>query len=543
MSNFQVKYSVEMVDKMSKTLQGIDSKLNRFERNSKKSFEEVGLASNKTASRIKGGLVKAFALIGTGAVVKDAISTIASFGRAMSTLEAVTGATSEEMRQLRENAKIVGNTTEKSATDAANAQIALARAGLKTNEILGATSQVVDLAVGANLSLEQSAEGVAKVMRGMGMSAEETTRIVDTLTQGANNANTNVSQLIEAFRDSASVFSSPQNAIEELTSLMMVLADRGIQGSQAGTALRSTIVKLGAPSTEGAKKLKKYGLSLKDVSIQSRGTIPVLQKLQKVTSKMGENEETSFLKALVGEEALPRLKILIKNIDSVSEAQEKLANKTGITAKVAKVMSNNLEGDFKNLQSKAEGLKIALLEGKGDSFLRQATQQAAGLVDKLTQAINKRTELRSLAEKSLAGDEEAKKELEAKKAERRVSGGLFNKTNEQKVAKIEAELKKIRIEKEAGLADFGDNARMGYLLKKRNKLLEGRTSMGQAAQAQNLSMLQSAIQPQQNTMQGNMNVTFANAPTGMQVNSNIDSNFPMQSKIDINTGSNRILGE
>lgn len=206
-------------------------------------------------------------------------------------------------------------------------------------------------------------------------------------------------------------------------------------------------------------------------------------------------------------------------------------------------MSNNLEGDFQNLKSKAEGLKIALLEGTGDSFLRQATQQAAGLLGGLTAVINKREELRRLAEKSLAGDEGAKKELEAKKAEKGVSGGLFNRTSEEKVAKIEAELKKLRIEKEAGLGDFGDNARIGYLLKKRSNLLEGRTSIGQTTQAQNLSMLQNAIKPQQNTMQGNMNVTFANAPAGTQVSSNIDSNFPMQSKIDINTGNNRILGE
>lgn len=207
-------------------------------------------------------LIGSLALLGNE--FRNIIDVTAEFGRAISNLEAISGANEEQIQALREQALELGSTTARTAIEAANAQTELARAGFEAGEILDATRSVIDLSVAANLSLARSAEIAAASLGTYQLAARELPRLNDLILSTTTSAALGVVDFFEAFRLAAPAFNAIGSPIEEVASSIGVLANAGIRGSIAGTTLRASINSLVKPSDQSQAALAQLGIQITD---------------------------------------------------------------------------------------------------------------------------------------------------------------------------------------------------------------------------------------------------------------------------------------
>ncbi len=180
-------------------------------------------------------LVKISAGIGAGFVLSTRV--FAGFDDRMRVVQAVTGATEDQFRQLREEAKRLGRTTSFTAGQVAEAMSELGRAGFDPREILSSTESVLALARATNTDLPRATEIAGAALRGFGLDASEMGRTTDVLTATANKSAQTLEDLFEAFKPVAPLAVEAGESIEDVAAAIGILANNGIKGSLAGNAV------------------------------------------------------------------------------------------------------------------------------------------------------------------------------------------------------------------------------------------------------------------------------------------------------------------
>lgn len=253
----------------------------------------------------------------------------------MSMVRAVSGATDEEFVSLEQNARRLGATTEYTATQVAGLQLAYSRMGFVPSQIIEITGATLDLATATGEDLAKSADVVGTTLKGFNLKAGQTKRVVDVMTKSFNSSSLQLDYFYEAMKYVAPIASVANVSLEETTAMLGVLADRGIRGSQAGTALRrilTEIAKEGGTVSERLDKLNKEGLTLS-----------------------GAMDE-------VGRYAMTALTVLVNSKDGVNDLAAALENASGSAQETADVMRDNIWGDVKIFLSAVEEKLIAVGE-------------------------------------------------------------------------------------------------------------------------------------------------------------------------------------
>lgn len=164
-----------------------------------------------------------------------------------------------------------------------------------------------------------------------------------------------------------------------------VLANMGIRGSDAGTAMRASLARLASPPKAAAEALKELGVAVSDANGKMRPMEDVLADLYKATRKYGEVDRVSFFKDIAGEEAFTSFMALVDAAGdgSLPKLRKELEGARGEAERTAKVMANNLDGDLKSLGSAWEGLRIRIAD-LIDGPLRSVTQWLTRVVSRVT---------------------------------------------------------------------------------------------------------------------------------------------------------------
>ena len=217
------------------------------------SLKGVGAAAQTATGGIK-AMAMALVSSGIGVVVLGLGSLVAGLGsviskstefeKALSTLEAVSGSSSNEMTQLSDLAKELGSTTAFTASQVVELQTELAKLGFKTSDISNATGAILDLAASLEVGLGEAAEFSGSLVKSFGLTTEETARVVDVMAKSTSSSALNFEGLRESLKLVAPVAKATDVSIERTTALLGVLADRGLKGSIAGTGLGQTFVEL-----------------------------------------------------------------------------------------------------------------------------------------------------------------------------------------------------------------------------------------------------------------------------------------------------------
>jgi phage-related minor tail protein len=333
--------------------------------------QSQGIFSGFT-SQMAAGVLGGFGLVNVMGKISEAVShgmsVMSGFESTMSEVKAITGATGDEFKRLENDALKLGASTRFTAREVGQLQIAYGRLGFTTKEILQATKATLSLATATGEDLAKSADVAGSTVRGFGLSAGETQRVVDVMASSFNKTALGLDNFSESMKYVAPVAAAAGATVEETTALLGTLADAGIRGSMAGTSLRkifTDIAKDGRPLQERLAELGKRGITMADAF-----------------DEVGRTAQTSLL-------------ILAKNTEKTNELATAFKNVEGEAAKMARTMSDNLTGDVIKFTSAYEGL---ILKIGNTSWWRAQVQGATAFVNALSGTGDIDNELRRTAD-------------------------------------------------------------------------------------------------------------------------------------------------
>ena len=305
---------------------------------------------------------------------KDIIQTGEQFSSSMSEVQAISGATGEELQQLEEAARLYGSTTQFSATEAADALKYMALAGWDAQTSMEALPGVLDLAAASGMELATAADMVTDYLSAFGMQAEQASYMADLLTYAQGNSNTSAQQLGEAFGNCAANLSAAGQDIETVTSLLEAMANQGLKGSEAGTALTAMMRDITNKMEDGKIAIGATSVTVQDASGNFRDLTDILTDVEKAISGLGTAEQASALSATFTANSIKGVNLVLnEGITAVSGYEEALRSSTGAASDAAETMNDNLTGDIKQLDSALDELKLKIFDD-AESPLRGIVQ-------------------------------------------------------------------------------------------------------------------------------------------------------------------------
>jgi TP901 family phage tail tape measure protein len=246
--NVYTKYIVD-TDGAIREVNHFDKRVGR----SGQSFAKIARGMTMAAMAIAGGLT---------AAVKAA----SDFEYAMANVDAVARTTTKEFAQLEAVAKKIGTTTPHSAKEAADGMYYLASAGQSATEILKTFPPVAQLATATQHELAATTDIVVGTLNSFRLSAEQTTRVTNVLASATQISQATMTKLGESMKYVGPVARSVGMSIEETVATLAQLYQVGLQGSDAGTALKNVLMKLLKPTEEFEKWINKARISVEDVN-------------------------------------------------------------------------------------------------------------------------------------------------------------------------------------------------------------------------------------------------------------------------------------
>ncbi|WP_369436532.1 phage tail tape measure protein [Serratia marcescens] len=305
------------------------------------------------------------------------------FDEGMSGVQALTRMDKSDprLKMLREQARALGASTAYTATDAASGQKFLAMAGFTPEAIKQALPGVLNMGLAGDMDLGEASDIGSNVLSQFGLKADQMDRVSDVLTVAFTSTNTDLRQLGETMTYAGPVAADLGISLENMAAMAGAMADNGMRGSMAGTALRSGLNRLVAPAKAGQDALSALGVKISDANGRLRSMPDILKDVGKSLQKFDQPSQTRLKKDIFGEEAMVGMGHVLRYAlnGKYDQLVDKLNKANGGAENVAKVKIDNLKGDVKQLVSAWEDLGIQMEESV-DSPLRKLTQGFTNLI-------------------------------------------------------------------------------------------------------------------------------------------------------------------
>ena len=349
-----------------------------------------GLGKTAESGVSKLGNVVKTAAVGIGgamvAIGGYAIKVGSDFESAMSNVAAISGATGDDLQMLKDTAQEMGATTQFSATEAANALSYMALAGWDANQSASALPGVLNLAAASGMELASASDMVTDYMSAFGMSCEQSGYFADMLAYAQSNANTTAELLGESYKNCAANMAAAGQDVETTTSLLAMMVNQGLKGSEAGTALAAVMRDLTAKMSDGAIKIGDTSVAVQDANGNYRDLTDILQDVESATNGMGDAEKAAALSSTFTADSIKGLNLILNaGVSNAADFENQLRNSGGTAENMANVMNDNLAGAMKSLQSRAETFGNAIYESFSVQ-LKDAVNAAADALGSLTDA-------------------------------------------------------------------------------------------------------------------------------------------------------------
>lgn len=324
------------------------------------------------------------------APLADAFDVAANFEKAMSKVGAISlgGVNGEEynrqLKMLTDTARQLGERTQFTATQSAEAMSYLGMAGWKTNQIIEGMPALLDLAVAGGADLARTADIISDELTAFGLGADKARHMADVFAVTITSTNTDVEKLGETMKYAAPVAYAFGASMEETAAMAGLMAGKAIKASQAGTSLRTGLMRLAGPPKMAQKAMDELGLSMEDLTAEQKeaamalktlgietGNTAGAQKMAIILNSLREKmagltkeEKTAMAAAVFGKNAAAGW---LAMIDAEEGAFEKLLDSLykseGASARVAARMNANAKGAAMRMKSAYESLQISLMNG------------------------------------------------------------------------------------------------------------------------------------------------------------------------------------
>lgn len=347
--------------------------------------EKASGAVSGAVQSVTGMGVQMMAGAGIGYGIYDTIKTYMDFEAQMKKVQAISGASGSEFEALTAKAKEMGATTQFSATEAGQALEYMAMAGWKTDDMLSGISGIMDLAAASGEDLGKVSDIVTDALTAFGLKASDSAHFADVLAAASSNSNTNVGMMGETFKYVAPIAGALGYSAEDTAVAIGLMANAGIKGSDAGTALRATMTRLVDPPKDAAQALEALGISVRN----SDGTMkPFMQTMKELRSKfsgLSQAEKAQMASSIAGQEAMSGFLAIVNASDSdFDKLTDSIYNADGAAARMAATMNDNLKGDLKALSSVWESFQLEIMSGKGGDGIRSFVQGVKTDLEKFT---------------------------------------------------------------------------------------------------------------------------------------------------------------
>ena len=324
-----------------------------------------------------------------GGVAAASVTVAANFEQQMSKVQAISGATAEETDKLTESARQWGRDTKYSATEAGEAFEYMALAGWKTDDMLEGIGGILNLAAASAMDLGTASDIVTDYLTAFGLSAKGAGKFADEMAYAMSHSNTTTEALGEAYKNCAATAASMGYSVEETTAVLMTMANAGVKGGEAGTALNAIMTRLATDTKGCATELSKYGVEVYDAQGNMNSLSNILTGVRGVWNNLTDEQQANLAKTIAGTNQFSALQTIMSGLSdeaiasgmSFSDYSEALQNCDGTASDMAATMQDNLLGRLTQLKSKLEDVGITI----GNSlmpFMEKAVAKIGELADK-----------------------------------------------------------------------------------------------------------------------------------------------------------------
>lgn len=306
--------------------------------------------------------------------VKESINVGASFEQSMSNVAALSGASGDQLQALTDKASELGATTTFTASQAADALGYMALAGWDTEQMLASVGDVLTLAQAGQMDLAAASDLVTDYLSAFNMEASEAKRMSDVLAYAQANANTTVEGLGMAFKNCAANCNAAGMDVETTSAAISMMANQGLKGSEAGTALTAVMRDMTAKMEDGAIKIGDTAVAVTDAEGNYRDFAEILADVGAATDGMGEADRAVALQSTFTADSVKGMNLLLNaGADQLSSFRDELYGSAGAAEQLASTMTDNLQGDMAAMGSAFEALQKDVYERLKEP-LREAVQ-------------------------------------------------------------------------------------------------------------------------------------------------------------------------
>ena len=384
--------TLELKDKFTSKIKSAGKELNNFTSSVQKNGDKVGgLASKlKGLTGNFGGLTKG--IIAAGAAfgvfkgimagfdfIKDSYLGYAKLDAAITRNRGIMRASAEDTAKLKSQILELGKTMPFTAQEVAEAQYYQAMAGMKTNEVLELTPKLLKMSIASGQDLASTSDILTDNISAFGLALEDADRLMDVMVATANNANTDIAGLGEAYKYVASTSKSFES-MEEVNILLGTLANNGTKSGQAGRNLAAVYTRLAKSTPDIDKALKVMNLKLYDSQGKFKGLRKIVEEMRPILARMTDEQRNYILTTIFGSE---QMKIITSLLGTSKEGFDTLANSI--------YNSKGASEDFYNLQKDTPENKIKALASAWDNLKLHIGEAVApaitSLIENLTNKI------------------------------------------------------------------------------------------------------------------------------------------------------------
>lgn len=372
-----VSVNIKAKNNASSTISQVQSQLNGFKGkvytatvNVKQNLaSSVGAVGNRLSGAMFGATMQMAGIAGISFGIANGIKKYADFEKEMSNVKAISGATADEFLQLKKKAIDMGAATKYTATESAEAFRYMGMAGWKTSEMIGGIEGIMNLASASGEDLATTSDIVTDSLSAFGLQAKDSAMFADVLASAATNSNTNVALMGQTFKYAAPVAGALGFSIQDTALAVGLMANQGIKGSEAGTALRSMMTRMVKPTKESGEAMKILGLNILDANGKMKPFRDIIKDIKEGMSKLTPESKAAVAGMLAGQEAMSGLLALVNSPDAdFNKLTDAIDNSNGKAKEMAAIQLDNLTGDLTLLSSAWDGFVIKVMDGKIGGF-------------------------------------------------------------------------------------------------------------------------------------------------------------------------------
>lgn len=411
-----VNTSVSAFEKLRKKLKDTNASYKAFDNTISKTYANLKRKSTEHASTIntikgiqsslyKVGVKSVIGLAtGTsalGAFLHKSYMTYADLNEQLTRNAGLTGANVKEQEAMAKQVRYLGRTMKFTAKEVAEAHMYQAMAGYNTNQILEATPTLLRLSIASGEDLARTSDMITDNLSALGMTVKDLPMYADLLASMSMRTNTNVSMLSDVFAKTGAVMKQVgKEDVREMATAFGLLADAGIKGAEAGTAVKSVYGRLAKAKDDkkimalfGKYKIKLYNRG-KNGKEEWKGLLQIIEEMKPKFDKMTASEQNYFLTTVAGLHHMDAFGVLLKaNKEALDRARGAAYDASGALEKFEIKLKGADKYKIDELKSAWQGFMEKLGAGLSPIFLEG--------MEKLTKYLNDLTDSKKLSTENI----------------------------------------------------------------------------------------------------------------------------------------------